>query len=135
MTPDDIERRLNAMEDPGRTKLKKMHGKRMTFRAVVGGFSMKANRFGQAETILLKDVSRIDTGQVVTDHVWFTKGVSWAGLHEGDTVEFDARVGDYTKGYVNWREGIDERRLDYKLNNPTKVRKVEDKSHNPPTGR
>jgi hypothetical protein len=45
-------------------------------------------------------------------------------LQPGDIVEFDARVGDYVQGYVNNREYIDERILDYKLNRPTRFEPI-----------
>jgi hypothetical protein len=63
----------------------------------------------------------------VADHLWFnyTKGFQALGiLVEGDVIEFYARVREYTKGYVNYREMIDEREIDYKLSYPTKFRKV-----------
>jgi signal peptidase I len=78
------------------------------------------------DTILLKDVTRTDSGLRVTDHIWFTVGktISVLELQPGDIVEFDARVGDYVKGYVNNREYIDERILDYKLNRPTRFEPI-----------
>jgi hypothetical protein len=45
-------------------------------------------------------------------------------LSVGDKIQFDARVGEYVKGYVNWREQIDERTIDYKLNYQTKFIKL-----------
>ena len=62
----------------------------------------------------------------MTDHIWFCVGKRLASLDlkEGDKVSFEARVGSYEKGYVNYREYIDERETDYKLNNPTKIVKL-----------
>ena len=74
-------------------------------------------------TVLLVDVRDSD-GNPVTDHLWFnyTKGFASLGdLQEGDVIRFDARVRPYIKGYVNQREYIDEREVDYKLAYPTKV--------------
>jgi hypothetical protein len=76
---------------------------------------------------LLKDVKDAATGVIMTDHLWFnlTKGFAALGpLEPGAIVEFDARVKPYQKGCVNWRQGIDERMIDYKLSHPTKIRRV-----------
>jgi hypothetical protein len=43
------------------------------------------------------------------------KPVDDLGLQPGDEIEFDARVGSYVKGYA------DDRRVDYKLNHPTRI--------------
>lgn len=68
----------------------------------------------------------MDTGAVLADHLWFsfTKGFEKLGLKEGVVLEFDARVRDYSKGYVNKKYGINNRRQDYKLSHPTKIRLV-----------
>ena len=63
----------------------------------------------------------------VADHIWFrcTKGFeAIKPLLEGNIIEFFARVKPYDKGYVNNRNFVDERTLDYKLNHPTKMRKI-----------
>lgn len=78
-------------------------------------------------TVLLVDVKDND-GNPVTDHLWFnyTKGFENLGnLQEGDVIGFDARVEPYIKGYVNQRECIDEREVDYKLTRPTKFSRGE----------
>ncbi len=98
-----------------RKELKTLNEKRMRFRATVERFGKKTNYHGYPEpTILLKDVCLVDTDKQVTDHIWFTVGktIQSLDLKPGDTVEFDARVGDYVKGYVNHREYIDERTVD-----------------------
>jgi hypothetical protein len=60
---------------------------------------------------------------VVTDHAWFsyTKGFQACTLTEGTLVEFDARVKKYTKGYVNPRIGVNQKAVDYRLSNPTRI--------------
>jgi hypothetical protein len=68
--------------------------------------------------ILLTHVVLADTGRHITDHIWFTLGKSWESYKVGDWVEFDARVGEYVKGYY-------KDKWDYKLNNPTKIKKVD----------
>lgn len=111
-----------------RKELRKMDGQRTRFRATVERFGSKTNYHGYPEpTILFKDVYHIESQELACDHIWFTVGKTIAalGLTSGDTVEFDARVGSYMKGYVNYRKGIDESTLDYKLNRPTNFKKVE----------
>lgn len=111
-----------------RKKLKSVNGKRMRFRAIVERFGTKKNYHGYPEpTILLKQVTFVDNGVVATDHIWFTVGktINKLMLKPGEIVEFDARVGEYIKGYVNHRDYIDERQVDYKLNRPTKFAKLE----------
>ncbi len=102
-----------------RKNMKTINGSRLRFRGVVERFGTKPNWHGFPEdTLLLRDVTRLDTGEVVCDHLWFTRGLTWAGISQGATVESDARVGVYEKGYVNRRQWIDERELDYKLTRP-----------------
>jgi hypothetical protein len=111
-----------------REQLESVNGNRMRFRATVKRFGTKKNYHGYPEpTILLKNVTFVDNGSVATDHIWFTVGKTLAKLmlKPGEIVEFDARVGEYIKGYVNHREYIDEREIDYKLNRPTKFSKLE----------
>src|SRR5262249_40945773 len=67
---------------------------------------------------LLTHVVLVATGREVTDHVWFTLGKFWEPYEVGDWVEFEARVGEYMKGRY---KDI----ADYKLNNPTKIKKVD----------
>lgn len=111
-----------------RTELAKIRRQRMRFSAVVASFGSKRGYRGREgpETILLREVRRIDTNEVVTDHLWFTDGIAWGGISEGYHVSFDARVEGYFKGYQGTRADI-ERTLgsDYKLTRPTKVVAVE----------
>lgn len=97
----------------------------------VGSFERmgsKPNWHGYAaETILLRNV-RDEAGKVVTAHLWFNYTGSFRSLgklNAGDVIEFEARVTDYVKGYVNYRARIDRRKTDYKLSRPTKVRRVD----------
>lgn len=102
-----------------RTKLKAI-GKetRNRYHATVGRMGIKSNEFkGFPErTILLKNVVNVDTGEVVTDHLWFTVGKTLKNLKlkEGDEITFNARVGTYRKGYI-------DKTTDYKLNYMTKI--------------
>lgn len=110
-----------------RTELKKIQEKRMTFKGIFKRYGTKDNWHGFPEkTLLLVDVTD-SFDEIVTDHIWFslTKGFSDLGnLIEGDIIQFNARVKQYTKGFVRPSKGIDERRKDYKLNNPTKIQKI-----------
>jgi len=75
------------------------------------------------ETVLLVDI-RDSNGKLICDHLWFnmTKGFEVLGtMREGDVIQFEARVKEYKKGYVNRRAGIDQSRSDYKLSHPTKI--------------
>ena len=98
---------------------------RRRFTAVVVRFGTKPGYrdHGPIPTVLLGNVT-ID-GEVVADHLWFTKG-AWAdGISEGDTISFDARVGFYEKGYRGGKaEKLGEARYeyDYRLQRPTKVK-------------
>jgi hypothetical protein len=106
-----------------RTELKKIQGNRGKFNGIFEKYGSKKNWNGYPETtVLLKEIKDVN-GKVVSDHLWFnlTKGFEEIGeINEGDIISFEARVKPYTKGYVNYREGIDDRRTDYRLSHPTK---------------
>jgi len=105
-----------------RKELRRVYGKRMRFHAKVERFGNRPNWHGYPQpTILLRNIAAVDNETIVSDHLWFTVGASWQGVGVGDLIEFDARVGEYSKGYVNTREGIDNRQVDYKLNRPTRI--------------
>lgn len=97
---------------------------RSTFTGRFERYGTKSGYHGYVtRTVLLRDIKDVD-GKRVTDHLWFnfTKQIEALGeLKPGTIVQFNARVKPYEKGYVNRREGIDERQTDYKLNYPTKV--------------
>lgn len=112
-----------------REALKEQEGIRGTFRGTVARFGTKsAYRGAPLPTLMLSDVKDA-TGKVVTDHLWLTIGVQIKrlDLQIGDTVVFDARVTQYEKGYKGYREDVYDApiELDYRLSNPTKVRKGE----------
>ena len=106
-----------------REELKKINGKRLRFTAVVERFGQKsAFRGNPIPTVLLKEVRIVGTDDIVTDHLWFTKGKSWDDTFVGGVVEFDARVGVYEKGYKGYRDDVDNPvHSDYRLERPTKV--------------
>ena len=110
-----------------RQQLEKIEDIRMTFIGIFERYGTKTNWNGYPEnTILLRDVKN-SIGKIVTDHIWFslTKGFQKLGkLENGDIIQFQARVKPYIKGYINHNNYIDEREIDYKLNNPTKIEKI-----------
>ena len=108
-----------------RQGLKKDADVRKKFTGVFVRTGRKAGFKGYSEeTILLKNITDSETGLVVTDHVWFgfTKGFETAGIKEGMTVSFEARIKKYTKGYINKKYNIDQQKTDYKLSHPTKIK-------------
>lgn len=110
-----------------RSKLKAHEDERRRFSAVFERFGKKTNYHGfSEETVLLKNVTDIITKTLVADHLWFnySKTFQQSGLSPGDTIEFDARVKQYKKGYVNKALGINDRKIDYKLSHPTRVNVV-----------
>jgi YgiT-type zinc finger domain-containing protein len=118
-----------------RKALKQIDGERKTFTGMFVRFGRK-HRFKPIKvgdewidydtTVLLRDI-RDATGKIVTDHLWFNYTLGFARLgelSEGEEIRFNARVKPYLKGYVNHREWVDERRIDYKLSHPTKFARV-----------
>ena len=108
-----------------RKKLAEKEGERRKFSAVFSRIGKKTNYNGYSEeTILLKNITDVDTHEVVADHVWFSysKSFQQVPLIEGVNVEFEARVKEYKKGYVNSRYKIDQRTKDFKLSHPTKIK-------------
>lgn len=65
----------------------------------------------------IQDVKTVADGQTRTDHLWFIFDKTWKVLNPqvGDTIEFDARVGKYIKGYRG------DRSWDYNLNRLTNM--------------
>lgn len=109
-----------------REKLKAIGtNKRHTFTGVFQGAGLKKSFHGRVNafylpTILFSAVAC--EGRVVAEHLWcnYTQQFSDIGeLTIGDVVSFDARVTEYTKGYVN-----DAQKIDYGIERPTKVHLV-----------
>lgn len=110
-----------------REGLKKLNGIRKKFRAVVGRLGKKANYLGYSDdTVLLKNIVDLEVNSVVADHLWFTfsKAFDKANVKEGSVIEFDARIKEYSKGYVNKRYKVDHRKADFKLSYPTNIRVI-----------
>lgn len=111
-----------------RKQLKKIEGERHTFAGTFVRYGSKsAYRGAPIKTLLFHDICD-STGAEVAGHIWFTdtKGFDRAGpFVEGDRVQFDARVTEYTKGYKGRREDVwmeNPLRTDYRLSWPTKIR-------------
>lgn len=107
-----------------RRRLAEHAGERKLFRATFVRWGKKTNFKGHSEeTLLFQDVIDLGTTKVITDHLWFsyTKGFEKIQLRPGSIVEFDARVKEYKKGYVNKRYGINEGSKDFKLSHPTNI--------------
>ncbi len=110
-----------------RKELAREEGKRKKFRAIFERLGKKTNFKGYSEeTVLLKTIVDVETNKVVADHVWFsyTRGFEKALLKEGTIVEFEARIKEYKKGYVNRKLNFTSQSVDYKLSHPTKIKKV-----------
>jgi len=101
---------------------------RDVFYGIFVRIGIKKGYMGKEETVLLKDI-RDKNGKYICDHLWFnyTKGFQEANLHEGDIVEFNARVKPYIKGYFGYQWDVYKpAELDYKLSHPTKFKKIND---------
>lgn len=104
-----------------RSELEKLDGERKRFRATVEEFGTGRGP-KRTETILLVDVRLVDDPDaVVADHAWFKKTAAFKTVALGDVIEFDADVEPYEKGYQNFRLGIDETTIDYRLSKPANV--------------
>ena len=112
-----------------RKQLKMLEGRRLRFSARFERFGWKSGYMGPERTVLLTDVRFVPSGGMATDHVWFTCGKTFdrLDLHPGDRIMFDARVGQYEKGYRGWRAertGEAWSAVDYRLERPTKAVKL-----------
>ena len=110
-----------------RNELAGNEGQRKKFMAIFSRLGKKINYKGNpVETILLTSIIDVETNKKLSDHLWFgfTKGFEVAGIKEGkegSVVEFEARIREYKKGYVNKRYGINRQTTDFKLSHPTKI--------------
>ena len=95
---------------------------RHRFQGTFSRYGSKSGYYGPEKTILLTNIT--EEGTPVCDHLWFnaTKGFQACDPQEGDILEFDARVAEYTKGYFGHRDDVYVPvQEDYKLSRPTKV--------------
>jgi len=86
-----------------RTLLKQLgRGERHTFQATFERFGERRGYLGFPQrTLLFRNIIHKQTGEVVSDHLWFKDGKQFSKLQliNGCSVEFDARVGMYEKDY------------------------------------
>lgn len=110
-----------------REELKARAGKRGRFSAKVEKFGAKSSYGYAKQTMLVTDV-RDESGNQVTDHLWFTVGkqIRELELKPGDRIEFVATVRPYRKGYRGRREDdyLPAPSIDYGLKFPREFRKV-----------
>ncbi len=128
------------MFDDMRDKLKERELQRNQYSGTFVRYGTKRGWKGRMErTVLLEDI-KDGQGIIRADHLWFNLTKQFAALgelKEGDVVQFKARVREYIKGYKGGREDEFEEHpieADYKLSNPTDVRKVEKKVVRLPKG-
>lgn len=110
-----------------RKELANEAGTRKKFKAVFARVGKKINYKGYTEeTILLTNIVDEKTNEQVADHIWFsyTQGFIKAALVPGDVLEFEGRIKEYRKGYVNKKYKINNRTTDFKLSHLTKIRKL-----------
>lgn len=108
-----------------RKDLRKLNGKRLAFTATVERFGKRSGYKGELDTILLVGVKLEGENNVITDHLWFTRGKSWDECKEGSVVRFEARISSYVKGYKGhdfMRQLENPQTKDYRLERPTKVK-------------
>src|SRR5258706_12860594 len=109
-----------------RRELARQEGLRKKFTATFDRLGKKVGYQGYAEeTILLKNIAD-ENGERMTEHLWFsyTKGFQKLKLSSGDHIEFEARIKEYQKGYVNRTLKMNNKTSDYKLSHPTKIKLV-----------
>lgn len=128
-------RRKNSAKNANvRTALRDLGAdSRHRFIGYVARFGTKNGYEGRVlPTVMLRDVRLAEdglTGEILTDHLWFTKGKQFEDLNvrEGDLISFDARVAGYWKGYMGYRDDVWDKPVeyDYKLERPTKFAKLD----------
>jgi len=105
-------------------------GQRFHFCAKFQKYGLKPGTVQPTETIILTDITRVDTGECVAEHVWVTETKRFRALgqlNEGDFLEFFATVTQYEGGYRG-RDIVKllacPPRVDYWLYKITEVRRV-----------
>lgn len=108
-----------------RKELQRIDGQRLRFTATL---ARRGERSGwgvrPVTTLLLTELARADTGQPLADHIWIDDGVWSSAIPAGAQIAFDARVGQYQKGYRGNRADIDAPppSVDWHLARPTNVK-------------
>lgn len=113
------QKKKHKSKNKKRTKLKQIGSdERYTFTGVFERTGFKSYRDKYTPTLMLKNI-KIDD-ELLTDHLWFSYGKNFqklGKLEQGDIVQLNGRVGQYTKGY--YTEG---QKVDYRIERPTKVK-------------
>lgn len=79
-------------------------------------------------TMVVRNVEIVDDPEhpkMITDHLWLnlTKGFAQLGLlKEGDRLQFNGRVSEYSKGFIN------KDKKDYELTYPTQIKLLTDRT-------
>jgi len=110
-----------------RKVLGERRGERFEVTATVERFGHRNGYRGPEETVLLRDVRDATTGELLTDHLWFTVGKWAADLQPGGRIRFTARATPYEKGYFGRREDVALDRpaqRDWRLARPTQVQRI-----------
>lgn len=107
-----------------RDKLEEFYGKRLVFTGTFARFGNKTrhnSKPGKQKTVLIEEIK--SDGKLLCEHCWFAliKGFGKLALKTGDFIMFEARVSRYLKG---WKRDNNSRELDYRLSNPTKIKKI-----------
>lgn len=105
--------------------------KRRKFTGIFVRWGKKSGWRCTLDTVLLSNIIDVETNKIVSDHLWFNKTKEFERIEKtlknGDTVEFIGRVGEYEKGWKGskaWKEGYGETETDYKIERPTKIKKI-----------
>lgn len=111
---------------PTRGCLAQQVGQTLRVRAVYARTGTRKVGHRSYPTVLLVDVRDVETGALLTDHLWFNRGGLWQRVSpvQGDVVTFEARVIEYRTGY--WgpnrvRQILEPARSDYRLTPPTSL--------------
>jgi hypothetical protein len=110
-----------------RAELKNKNEKRLKFSAIFSRYGGKTGWRGYAETTLLLTDLRFEDGSPAAGHIWIkeTKECKSIGpFREGQKLSFEARIGSYEKGYKYKGQPLTPITNDFKLNRPTKLRKI-----------
>lgn len=111
-----------------REELRKRVGLRGKFRCTVKRFGMRTSAGYVKKTMLAVNICD-ESGNQVTDHLWFTVGkqIEDLDLELGDQIEFMATVRPYRKGYRGERDDYDDRpepSIDYGLKFPRDFKRI-----------
>lgn len=114
-----------------RSQLKNINNHRAKFTGVFVRYGKKHFKEHETTTLLFRNITALDTGRVMADHLWMNDTVLFQALGEltpGDVVKFEARVTRYVKGYRGFRDIPDKPvEVDYRLSHPTKVQLLQPK--------